>query len=397
MTSDSKGAGTTAGDRRSPPDAIPAQLIYESTSDAMWVIRVEPDDRFVITSINPAYTALTGIAAEAMVGRTPADLLHGDDLTHVLARHREASRQQRPLRYEESILVGRPILAETTLTPVFDGAGRCTHILGCTRDISERKASELAKASLQDQLREARSSNVIGSLASGIANEFANMLEVVQRHLEIARRDARRSAKVLKSLAATSKACSHASEVTRQISAFGKAPDAARQTAELPQLVREAVQLARTTRRNGHGVRYSDAGSPPPVSIDRPQFQQAIISLLLVASRFIGKRPGEVSVHVDAVAVAGAELTPSGNAAGTTFARIGIEATASSEAPDSARRTRASVAPDLAAVDASDTDVEFARRVIAAHQGATIVNAGPAAELCRSVETPSTPRRHRRR
>ena len=219
------------------------------------------------------------------------------------------------------------------------------------------------------------------------------MLEVVQRHLEIARRDARRSPKVLKSLAATSKACSHASDVTKQILAFGTASDSAHQATELTHVVREAVQLARATLRNSHVVRYSDAGNPPLVSMDTPQFQQAIISLLLVASRSLGKRPGEVTVHVDAVAIPGAELGASGNAAESSLARIGIEARSAGAASDGGGRTSESAAIGLAAAGTTDADVEFPRRVIAAHQGATIVNVGSDGVLSISVYLPIAPAR----
>jgi two-component system cell cycle sensor histidine kinase/response regulator CckA len=364
---------SATGDLRSrPPEAIPAQLIYEAAFDAMWVMRVDPGDRFVIISINPAYTALTGVRAEAMVGKTPADLLQEDDLKHVLDRHREAVRNRRPVQYEESIVVGRRITVETTLTPVFEASGKCSHILGCTRDISSRKASELALASLQAQLREARSSHAIGMLATGIASEFRNTLEVIQGHLDGARRDARRSAKVLKSLAASSKACRHAQEISKQILAFSATSSDGRRVVDLAKLVREASQMAQTTARHAHALRYSDAGSAARVSVDWLQFQQAVISLLLITSRSLGEADGEVTVHVDTVSVAGPDIGASSGPRQTTFARIAIEAKASAVGP--AHRVTSALADvaNPAVADPAAGDMDFPRHVIGAHQGATV-------------------------
>jgi len=348
------GRGT---ERAVPPPIVPAQLIYEATHDAMWVMRVEPDERFVITSINPAYTALTGLHAEQMLGKTPQELLGPEDLAHVLARHQEAVRQRRPVRYEESLVVGRQFVVETTLTPVFDASGRCTHILGASRDISERKAIEQEKASLEAQLSQSQRMETIGTFATGIAREFANLIAVVQAHIDVARKDARRSPKVLKSLAASSRACRHANQVVAQILAFGARPPTAEQATSLAQVARDALDLVRATLPAGQTVQLHEARDIPAVAIDATEIRQVIVSLALSGSRRLGSAGGAVEVHIDPVHVpdlnpGSSALTPPG-----LFTRLSVSTTPTAPVPD---------APGVP----SDAGMDLVHRVVAAHGGA---------------------------
>jgi CheY-like chemotaxis protein len=214
------------------------------------------------------------------------------------------------------------------------------------------------------------------------------MLEVIQSHLDIARRDARRSAKVLKSLAACSKASTHARGITKQVLAFSTDSGSERHVAELSQVVREAVDLARVTLRGAHELHYPEVEGDIPVSMNVPQMQQAIISLLLTATRSLGALGGEIGIYVDSVTLSDPGFASLGSTSGPTLARIGIEARMTETTGDGRSEGSESATFTTARRAATETEIDFSRRIIAAHEGATVLNQESDATLRVSVYLP---------
>jgi diguanylate cyclase (GGDEF)-like protein/PAS domain S-box-containing protein len=129
-------------------------LIYESTSDLMFLMRVERDAAGAVSeyrceSVNSAYLEMTGLARDQVVGRTVGEILPPDGAAFVLAKYGQAVRTGDVLRYEETAsLPTGPLTVETSLTPVLDDAGTCTHLLGAARDVSRQRqmAAELRES-----------------------------------------------------------------------------------------------------------------------------------------------------------------------------------------------------------------------------------------------------------
>jgi PAS domain S-box-containing protein len=128
-------------------------LIYNGASDLMFLVAVEggggEPGRYRCVSVNSAYLAVTGLASDQVVGRTVHEVLPDPAAAYVLGKYDEAAATGQTLRYEEEVDVplGRIVL-ETTLTPVLDDAGRCTHLLGAARDVTARAAAEAARRRL---------------------------------------------------------------------------------------------------------------------------------------------------------------------------------------------------------------------------------------------------------
>ncbi len=125
-------------------------LIYDSATDLMFLMAVERgvDDAVVdfrCESVNAAYLELSGLTADQIVGRTIRELLPADDAAGAVARYAGAATSGDVLRFEEELeLAAGRLTVETTLTPVFDADGVCTHVLGSARDVSARLRAEAA-------------------------------------------------------------------------------------------------------------------------------------------------------------------------------------------------------------------------------------------------------------
>jgi PAS domain S-box-containing protein len=131
-------------------------LIYNSSNEYMALFRVIGADNYVIESCNETF-----IRANQKTGiRITYDDLLGMNVDHFLqevvksgeekisfiySKYREAIKTAKPILYdEETRLDGITIYNETTLIPILSDAGKSTHLLWVSRDISDRKRAEAA-------------------------------------------------------------------------------------------------------------------------------------------------------------------------------------------------------------------------------------------------------------
>ncbi len=118
-------------------------LIYQATSDLIFLMEVEENDRFRCVSVNNAYLQRTGLGEDQLLGRYIEDILPPEAARFVIGKYREALHAGAPIVYEESVsLPAGQVQVETRLTPIFDGAGRCTHLMGSARDITHQRKAE---------------------------------------------------------------------------------------------------------------------------------------------------------------------------------------------------------------------------------------------------------------
>jgi len=135
-------------------------LIYNSTHDCMFLMRVEAPRVFICESINRSYTAVIGLTQDQVVGHRPEDFLPADAAAFAVGRYAEAIDARVALTYSEDIMLptGR-VVFETILTPVINALGECTHLLGALRDITARKIAEEALQASEEQYRQLFESN----------------------------------------------------------------------------------------------------------------------------------------------------------------------------------------------------------------------------------------------
>jgi CheY-like chemotaxis protein len=99
-----------------------------------------------------AFLRDAGLTADRLVGGRPQDVLSGSVAHELLSRCREAIHFAEPIRYEaRQDPSAESRVFEITATPILDARGICTHDLGSSRDISQRKHAEesLAQRTLQ--------------------------------------------------------------------------------------------------------------------------------------------------------------------------------------------------------------------------------------------------------
>src|SRR5262249_53535265 len=96
--------------------------------------------RYRFISVNRAFSLVTGVPAEAIVGRYVEEVVPADSLPLVLANYERAQTTKGVVRWEETsdYPTGR-LTGEVSVAPVLDASGRCKDLVGTVHDITERK------------------------------------------------------------------------------------------------------------------------------------------------------------------------------------------------------------------------------------------------------------------
>jgi PAS domain S-box-containing protein len=114
--------------------------LVEAAPDVVYTISAEDGS---LTSLNPAFEALTGWSRAEWLGKPFIGIVHPDDQSVAVETFQEASRGETPPPYELRVLSksGEYLVGEFTSTPYVKG-GKVVGELGIARDITERKRAE---------------------------------------------------------------------------------------------------------------------------------------------------------------------------------------------------------------------------------------------------------------
>ena len=157
-----------AADKRLREREQSLSSIYATVGDSIFQLSLETDQRFRFSSVNKAFLDTTGLSETQIVGKRVDEVIPEPSLSLVLRRYREAIRDKKIVRWEEtSVYPTGELTGEVSIAPVFDKAGRCTHLVGAVHDITDRKKAEQnlrqLNAELESRVRE-RTAELAGAM-----------------------------------------------------------------------------------------------------------------------------------------------------------------------------------------------------------------------------------------
>ena len=139
--------------------------IFESVSDALYMMEITPEGRFRNLEFNPAFEVASGLSRHDLVGRYMDETFPPENarITDAKIRRCLATGQ----RYDETItleLPGGTRHLHATVIPVRDGSGRIHRVVGIGRDITDQ---ERAKQLMLHQIELDRRLSHFAELAPG--------------------------------------------------------------------------------------------------------------------------------------------------------------------------------------------------------------------------------------
>jgi PAS domain S-box-containing protein len=143
--------GTIANrpDGGSSADARILSLIYEHTSDAVCLVRVEPGEVYRVVLANESLFRLSGFERAQVIGAPLERFTPESVIPNLRSDIRSAIASRQTVTYERSgMLPVGPRYGESTYIPVFENDGPVTHVLLVMKDITARKLAELERERL---------------------------------------------------------------------------------------------------------------------------------------------------------------------------------------------------------------------------------------------------------
>ncbi|NEV63398.1 PAS domain-containing sensor histidine kinase [Thiorhodococcus minor] len=253
------------------------RMLAEHSSDLIAKHRL--DGRFLYVS--PSCHTLLGYEPEELLGRSPYDFFHEDDLDAVRTSHDTVLSSQSVYRvqYRMRRKDGSWIWLETN-------SHRVAHadsppgfvILSQSRDITE--ALQLRQAMAQSQKMEA-----IGRLTAGIAHDFNNILGSILGFAELSRlHNAGADAKLEGYLEQIDIAGGRARDLVRQLLVFSRGDSTlGAQPMPLEPMVKEVLKMLRPALPPDVRVRLEGVSEGLIVEIDPLHVQQMLLNLVLNA------------------------------------------------------------------------------------------------------------------
>ena len=152
---------TEITDRKRAEEAIVASearlaLIFDTVGDVVFLLTVETEGCFRFASINAAFTKVTGLRAEQVIGKRVEDVLPPSAHELVVSHYREAIDTRATVRWEEvSSYPTGTLYGEVAITPAFDESGACTHLIGSVHDVTatRRAAEQVGKLNIELERR----------------------------------------------------------------------------------------------------------------------------------------------------------------------------------------------------------------------------------------------------
>ncbi len=294
---------------------------FRASPDALVVFDIENGR---IIEVNDGFERLFGRARGDVVGRTALELdLWKDEVER--QRAREILSDERTLR--DFPIVARAAsgaLKECLLSAEQIELSSGRSVIAIVRDVTERARTERARTELESQLRQAQKMEALGTLAGGIAHDFNNILGAIMAYCELIKLDIALPQQIESYLGELRRAGERAKDLVQQILTFSRRQPQQRRAMRLEHVVREALNLLRSTLPATIEIEPRLASDAPVVLADPTLIHQVLMNLGTNAAHALRGGIGRLTVELDDAVLGEANPGPHAELLPGRYARLRV-------------------------------------------------------------------------
>jgi len=252
------------------------RVTFESIPDSLTISRLR-DQRLV--KVNQGFCRLFGFTPEEVLGKSVSalnlfpDSKIQEEVYQALAQGRLVSDREVTFRKKD----GRRLETLFTAKPFRYGGEEC--VLAIAKDITDLKRSEEEKDRLKDQLRQSQKMEAVGTLASGVAHDFNNILQAVSGYVQLLSASEAVPPFCAPYLTGIDESVARASELVRRMLTFSRKMEPALRPLDLNQEVDRAVKVLERVLPKMVTIKTRLSSRRLVINGDPQQLEQALLNL----------------------------------------------------------------------------------------------------------------------
>ncbi len=229
---------------------------------------------------------------------TISDIVHPEDLDHLLAHLTKALKEKQPFRAEYRVSTRTGVLKWVLSQGhgIYNQAGELLFFEGLIIEITDRKLIEEQKLTLERKLFEGQKHESLGLMAGGVAHDFNNLLTGILGHAGLARMQLGSDSAAHTHLQQIEDASQRAAELCKQMLAFAGRGRLSSEIIDLPALIEMLQPLLQSTAQKKITIEYQ-IGDTAKISGDVSQIRQVILNLFVNAIEAIGEGSGTITLR----------------------------------------------------------------------------------------------------
>ena len=261
---------------RSAADAL-YRAYFENAPEALFVVGVEPDGRFVVEETNPSHEAALGLKLVDIRGQSVDEILPPGLADRVLASYRQVVECGEIIQYREQFdLKGHAKQWDTSLVPVRDESGRVVRLMGSSRDVTRQVAAEEA-------LRQSQKMDAMGHLTGGVAHDFNNLLTPIIGALDLLQRKGLGGEREQRLIGGAAQSADRAKVLVQRLLAFARRQPLQAVAVDVGDVIQGMGDLLSATTGPQIRVTVDTASDLPPAKADANQLEMALLNLAVNA------------------------------------------------------------------------------------------------------------------
>ncbi len=257
------------------------------------------DGQFV--DVNPAFAKIIGYSAEELSRMTFWDLTPKDQHEKEIFQMQALKKKSPTLPFEKEVIHKDGQLVPVQVSYHLLEREGLQFIGTSMEDISERKASEIALAKSDEQLRQSEKMRAVGELTGGVAHDFNNLLAVVIGNAELIEERLPEKGPEHDHIKTLISAATRGAELTRRLLAFSRKQMLTPKVTDVTQLVDNmADMLKRVLGETIEVITHYDENLWK-CEIDQGQLENAILNLAINSRDALGatsSRSGRLVIEV---------------------------------------------------------------------------------------------------
>ncbi len=195
---------------------------------------------------------------------------------------------------------GEAYWASLLISPIRERNGRTVAYVAISEDITERRR-------MAEHLRQVQKMEAVGQLTGGVAHDFNNILSVILTSAECLADDLEGDTEKTPLVASIVRSVHRAADLTHRLLAFSRRQDLNPEVLDLSLVMGDMVDLLQRSLGETITVSVEAVAGVPPVLVDRGQFENALLNLVLNArdampeggALTIGIAPGKPPVSAE--------------------------------------------------------------------------------------------------